>query len=115
VAFSGNADFGRFSLHAAAILHEEGFSVQHRKTRIMRDRVRQYLAGLVVNERANVPRKTFDELKAILNNCIRQGVESQNRENHPAFLQHLEGRVGFVEMVNPAKGKRLRALLNQLL
>jgi hypothetical protein len=76
---------------------------------------RQHVAGLVVNERANVNRRTFDELKAILTNCVRHGPESQNREGHPVFLKHLEGRVGFVEMVNPAKGERLRRLLNQLL
>jgi RNA-directed DNA polymerase len=62
-----------------------------------------------------VPRASFDELKAILTNCVRHGLDSQNRENHPAFLQHLNGRVGFVEMVNPVKGKRLRDLLDQLL
>jgi RNA-directed DNA polymerase len=43
LAFSGGDDFdrrvGRFSTHVAAILHEEGFTVHHRKTRIMRQGV----------------------------------------------------------------------------
>lgn len=118
LAFSGEEDFercaGRFASRAAAILLEEGFHVQHRKTRIMRRGVRQYLAGLVVNERLNVVRDDFDRLKAILTNCVRHGSESQNRDGHPAFRAHLEGRVGFVESVNAAKGARLRRIFERI-
>jgi len=41
-------------------------------------------------------------------------VESQNREGHPVFRMHLDGRVGFVEMVNAAKGARLRRIFEQI-
>jgi hypothetical protein len=112
LAFSGGAEFARgverFALRASAILMEEGFAVHHRKTRVMRQGVRQHLAGLVTNQLVNVLRTDFDKLKAILTNCVRHGAESQNRERHPTFRQHLDGRVGFVEMVNPDKGARLR-------
>ena len=56
----------RFSTHVAAILLEDGFTVNHRKTRIMRQGVRQHLAGLVINQRMNVKPKDFDLLKATL-------------------------------------------------
>jgi RNA-directed DNA polymerase len=118
LAFSGDEGFEkcveRFSIHAAAILMEEGFSVHHRKTRIMRQGVRQRLAGLVTNQHANVMRKDFDLLKATLTNCLRHGPANQNRDAHPAFQSHLEGRVGFVEMINPQKGRRLRTLFEQI-
>jgi len=118
IAFSGNEAFEkgieRFSTHVAAILLEEGFIVHHRKTRIMRQGVRQHLAGLVANQHINVMRPDFDRLKATLTNCIRLGPESQNRDAHPRYRSHLEGRVGFVEMINPARGKRLRAILEQI-
>jgi hypothetical protein len=104
----------RFALRAAAILLEEGFAVHHRKTRLMRQGVRQYLAGLVTNEHINVVRADFDRLKAILTNCVRHGAESQNRDGHPAFRMHLVGRVGFVEMVNPVKGARLRKIFERI-
>ena len=89
---------------------QEGFTVHFRKTRVMRQGVRQYLAGLVTNQRTNVIRADFDRLKATLTNCVRLGPESQNREALPHFRSHLEGRVGFVEMINPARGERLRRL-----
>jgi hypothetical protein len=80
----------------------------------MRQGVRQRLAGLVANHRLNVVRGDYDRLKAILTNCVRLGPESQNREGHPPFRLHLEGRVGFVESINAGKGKRLRAILEQI-
>ncbi|HTM47887.1 MAG TPA: reverse transcriptase family protein [Bryobacteraceae bacterium] len=118
LAFSGGEAFERgaerFSTHVSAILREEGFAAHHRKTRIMRQGVRQHLAGLVVNERMNIRRDHFDRLKAILNNCVRLGPETQNREAHSDFRSHLEGRVAYVETVNPARGGRLRVIFNRI-
>jgi hypothetical protein len=118
LAFSGAGPFERcverFADHAGAILLEEGFRVHHRKTRIMHRGVRQYLAGLIVNQHLNVPRADVDRLKATLTNCVRYGPERQNREGHPEFRMHLSGRVGFVEMVNPARGARLRKIFEQI-
>lgn len=118
LAFSGGEDFERcserFSVHVAAILLEEGFAVQHRKTRIMRQGVRQYLAGIVANEHLNVIRSDFDALKATLTNCIRHGAASQNREGRADFRMHLQGRVSFVEMINAKRGAKLRKLFEQV-
>jgi hypothetical protein len=118
LAFSGGDEFDRcverFSTHMAAILMEEGFSVNHRKTRIMRQSVRQRLAGLVANQRMNVTRTDFDRLKATLHNCVRLGPQSQNRAAHPRFRAHLDGRIGWVESVNPDKGRRLRAIFDRI-
>jgi RNA-directed DNA polymerase len=118
LAFSGGEEFERcverFSTHVASILHEDGFSAHHRKTRIMRQSVRQHLAGLVANERLNIRRSDFNRLKATLTNCIRLGPDSQNRDGHPHFQLHLQGKVTFVESIHPARGKRLRALFDQI-
>ncbi|HEY3988352.1 MAG TPA: reverse transcriptase family protein [Acidobacteriaceae bacterium] len=118
IAFSGDEAFAkhaaRFAIHVAAIAMEEGFHVHHRKTRLMRPGVRQHLAGLVVNQRANIPRHDFDELKAILTNSIRTGPDAQNRARHPDFRAHLAGRIAFVESIHPIRGQRLRALFRHI-
>jgi RNA-directed DNA polymerase len=118
LAFSGGENFERcverFAIHAAAILLEEGFEVNHRKTRVMRRSVRQYLAGVVANEHVNVVRADFDRLKATLTNCVRHGPATQNREGQPNFRAHLAGRISFVEMLNPRKGARLKKIFEQI-
>ena len=118
LAFSGGRDFARsverFATHVAAILAEEGFAAHHCKTRVVRPGVRQHLADITVNQRPNLPRRDFDRLKAILTNCARYGPATQNRERHPLFRQHLEGRVAFVESVNFEKAALLRGILSRI-
>ena len=118
LAFSGGEAFNRqaerFSNRVGAILLEEGFRTYYRKTRIMHPGVRQHLAGLVTNQHLNIARDTFDELKAILTNCVRKGPHSQNRESVADFRAHLNGRVSFVESIHPGKGAKLRAIFERI-
>ena len=72
------------------------------------------LRCLVANQHLNVMRPDFDRLKAILTNCVRLGPQSQNRDSLAGFRSHLEGRVGFVEMINAARGQRLRKIFEQI-
>uniref|UniRef100_Q01ST0 RNA-directed DNA polymerase n=1 Tax=Solibacter usitatus (strain Ellin6076) TaxID=234267 RepID=Q01ST0_SOLUE len=118
LAFSGGDEFARavdrFQAHAAAVALEEGFGVNHHKTRIMRQGVRQHVAGVVVNQKVNLRRRDLERLEATLTNCVRFGPEGQNRKAVADFRAHLEGRVGFVQMVNPLQGERMKALLQQI-
>ncbi len=88
--------------------------MHHRKTRIMRQGVRQRLAGIVLNERMNVMRADYDRLKATLTNCIRHGAQTQNRADCDDFRAHLLGRIAFVAMLNPNRGARLRKLFAEI-
>ncbi|HYW30078.1 MAG TPA: reverse transcriptase family protein [Gemmatimonas sp.] len=118
LAFSGGPDVARniqrYAAEIAAIVLDEGWSVQHHKTRVMPQSVRQHLAGLVTNTRLNVPRSDFDRLKATLVNCTRTGPALQNREGVPEFRAHLAGRVAFVTSVNSVRGAVLRAILDRI-
>ncbi|MCU7853828.1 MAG: reverse transcriptase family protein [Candidatus Thiodiazotropha sp. (ex Monitilora ramsayi)] len=114
LAFSGPASMMRmapFLQHLiGAIAIEEDFEINHRKTRVNTKAQSQRLVGMVVNEKPNLPRAEFDQLKAILYNCVRLGPESQNRQGQPDFKAHLAGRIAYTEWLNPARGKRLRSL-----
>lgn len=118
LVFSGDADFarsiGRFPIHVAAIAMEEGFAVQHRKTRVMRRGRRQRAAGVVINDKINMPRDDYDRLKAILCNCVRHGPAGQNREGVPDFRAHLAGRVAHATRLNPERGRRLARMFEQI-
>ena len=111
LAFSGDrTGFGaspqRFVSAVAAIARDEGFVINHAKTRIMPQSTRQRVTGLTVNRHVNLARSDFDRLKAILTNCARHGPENQNRDGHPTFRAHLDGRVGWAEQVNPHRGAK---------
>ncbi|MBI2479747.1 MAG: RNA-directed DNA polymerase, partial [Planctomycetia bacterium] len=118
VAFSGDSEFtrcvDRLRHHIAAIIQEEGFHVNHRKTRIMRASTRQRIVGIVVNRHRNIARGDYDQLKAILHNCRKYGLQSQNLDRHSDYRAHLAGRVAFIEAVNPHRGQRLREILDQI-
>jgi hypothetical protein len=118
LAFSGGRDFERsverFPTHVFAVALEEGFVIQPRKTRVMRQAVRQRVAGVVLNERPNVVRADYDELKAILHNCAKLGPASQNRDSRDNFRAHLAGRVAHVSAIHAERGLRLKAMLDRI-
>jgi len=118
LAFSGDREFERgvrrFASHVSVVAAEEGFTVNHRKTRVMREGVRQHLAGLVVNRTLNVARPDFDRLKAVLTNSVRHGPATQNRDARPDFRAHLLGHVSYVEAIHAARGRKLRELFDRI-
>lgn len=117
LVFSGDAALPVHGLtqRVAAIAAEEGFRVRPDKTRIMPAHHRQRVVGLVVN--SDVPaasRRDHDELRAILHNAVRTGPDAQNRAGHPAFREHLLGRIAWVGHGRPARAARLRELFDRI-
>lgn len=116
--FSGDHHLAKkydwFASVVGAIVLEEGFRLNYRKSRLMRSSTRQQSAGVILNRRTNILRGDYDRLKATLYNCVRHGTASQNREGHSDFRSHLVGKVGWVTQLNPARGAKLRMLLDQI-
>ncbi len=97
-----------------AIALEEGFEINHRKTRLRTQAQSQRLAGVITNQKPNLPRAEFDRLKAILHNCVRSGPEAQNRLGANDFKAHLAGRIAYVTWLNPTRGARLKRLFDAI-
>jgi hypothetical protein len=118
ILFSGDSDLARQADRLkpliGAIAIEEGFEVNYRKWRLMRSSQKQIAAGIVMNSGANLDRKTFDRLKAILHNCVTRGPAGENRSGHAHFRQHLDGRIQWVERINPARGRKLRTIFEKI-
>ena len=116
--FSGDDELERckrrFHVAVCRIALEEGFEVHTRKSRFMRQAVRQQVAGIVLNVRPNVPRAEYDRFRAILSNCVRSGPHDQNRSGHADFRGYLLGRIAYIGMLNPARGQKLRALFERI-
>lgn len=111
LAFSGPDVLARradaFVRGVERIVADEGYALNPTKTRVRGAAVRQTVTGVVVNAHPNVARTEYDALKAILHNCRAHGVESQRR-GHPAFREHLAGRISWVSSLNPPRGQKLR-------
>jgi retron-type reverse transcriptase len=97
------------------IAESEGFVVNEKKSRVLRSNAAQVVTGLVVNDRPGVDRSEVRKLRAILHRARLEGLERQNREGRPHFVAWLYGKIGFVEMVRPEVGAKLRAELASLL
>jgi len=110
LAFTGSAELSTPQLVRAvhAIAHDEGFALNHGKSRSRPAATRQLVNGVVVNSRPGVSREQRDHLRAVLHDAATHGVEVANRTQHPDFRAHLDGRIGWVEAVNPLQGGRLR-------
>ncbi|SDR97546.1 reverse transcriptase family protein [Microlunatus soli] len=93
------------------IIIDEGFAPNDRKLRIRGRGQRQLVTGIVVNQHTNLRRRDHDRLRAVLHDAIRNGPDAANRDHHPDFRAHLEGRVGWAEQLNPTRGARLRRQL----
>ncbi|MES1156364.1 MAG: reverse transcriptase family protein [Alphaproteobacteria bacterium] len=119
LCFSGDQAFARgmsgFLSMVETIVREEGFALNPSKTRVMRASSTQRVTGVVVNQHVNMARKEYDALKAILHNCrTTADPASQNREGHPNLKAHLDGRIGWVEQLNPHRGLKLRLVFDQI-
>lgn len=118
LVFSGGPDFkrqaDRFHIRVAAIACSEGFTVNHHKTRMMSQSLRQQAAGVVLNAKPNAPRRDYEQLKAILHRSIFEGPASQNRDRHPDFRRHLEGRMNYIGGWNPLRRNKLQKLFDQI-
>ena len=116
LAFSGNRErnWDFLAPLVGSICLEQGFELNYRKSRIIRSHQRQKLTGIVVNQTPNIDRRYYDRLKAILTNCVRFGLESQNRDRHENFYAHLCGSVGYVSTLNKNRGEKLRKIFNRI-
>jgi retron-type reverse transcriptase len=119
LTFSGGKDLNeRVGYLMARVRHiaaEEGFAVNHQKSRVLRQSAAQRVTGLVVNDRPGVGRKEVRRLRAILHKARAEGLERQNRDGRPDFLAWLRGKIAYVGMARPEVGSRLRAELDALL
>jgi hypothetical protein len=96
------------------VIKGERFRANKAKRKVIRRNQRQVVAGVVVNDKPSVPRPAFDQLKAILHNCIKLGPRSQNRGNHADFAGHLLGRIAHVRHLNSHKGEKLMAMYRRI-
>lgn len=121
IAISGsNKSLNSYIPFFKSIINEEGFEVNEEKLRILRKGGRQRVTGIVVNKKPNVRRTEVKRLRAVIHNCQKRDIEAQKKlwaasigitdldlYSIGAFKASLQGKIGFVKMVNQKVGERL--------
>ena len=105
---------GRFLWWIDGICHNEGFLERPDKRRILRNKHKQRVTGIVVNAGVHVPRLDRKRFRAILHNCAKHGVASQ-ANGRLDFESYLAGYAAYVHMVEPVLGKKLVDEVDRLL
>ncbi len=98
-----------------SIVAHEGLTVHPDKTRVLRRSRQQEVTGVVVNEKANVPKKELKRFRAVLFQIEKDGFAGKHWGRSSDVLASMMGFANFVFMVNPEKGAELQARVRALM
>jgi hypothetical protein len=111
------------------VIRRNGFTINVSKIRLSNSSQRQEVTGVVVNEKVNIPRKFVREVRAMLNNLGKFGIEECQRiyeikyfnrrhrapgSNVPVFLWVLRGKIDYIGMIRGKEDHIYRGFLKQL-
>ena len=85
----------------------EGFTIHHRKTRIMRSPNRQLVTGLLVNDGVRLTRKDLRKVRAFLHRCETQGLDAVSAELGKDARAVAHGYFAYIFMITPGVAMRL--------
>jgi retron-type reverse transcriptase len=102
MTISGDGGVDRESLKISTIVKDEGFRINARKTRAVRQHGRQLVTGLVVNDFVSVPRYLRGRWRAAFHQA------SLRPELFAHRASELKGYIGFLRMVRPHDPALLR-------
>lgn len=110
MTFSGDFDSVQVYHKVKSYLEAMGFSLNEKKTRLLKDGVRQSVTGIVVNEKPQVSRDYRKKLRQEIYYCRKYGVtghlERMKEKTGAAaeeqkYISSVLGRIQFVLQVNP--------------
>lgn len=113
-----NINITEVILTVTNLVNAAGFRINVRKTKVMRKYHRQYVCGVVVNEKTNLIRKERLRLRAIVHNVKVHGPEHEAQKNQTTvdnFINVLRGKINWFKQLNKDKADKLSAELSEAL
>lgn len=97
------------------VIEATGYRVNGNKVHIRSSHRNKDLLGLNFNSRITLNRAAYLRLRALVHNCLVEGIETQYQrsgfDNPEQLLHWLRGKVAYVRHVDPRKGENLYAEL----
>lgn len=110
----GKAETDAFIKGVEKIISDSGYRVNGKKLQVQRPHRRQKLLGVVLNQKLNIPREQFRQMRSLLHNCIVTGfaaqVERAKRDSVENLHHWIRGKISYYSMIAPAKADHLKAL-----
>lgn len=108
-------DTNKFIKQATKIIKQGGYLVNYKKLRVVRSGRQQRLLGMTINEKPNVIRKHYHNLRARIHHCKYKGfdtvAEEMGLENGETLKSQIEGKLSYYHMINPTKALKLKKQL----
>ncbi len=111
ISFSGDAEPGDSFLAALSrMIEAEGFAINAKKFRVQRRFSRQVVTGIVVNEKYNLPRRYYRNLRAVLHDWEVNGISvaavkyfrlerPPDRRVLNKFINSVQAKIEYLEYV----------------
>lgn len=96
---------------ASRIVWEEGFTINRKKTRVMRQGRQQAVTGVVVNSVMGLSRKERRKLRAAIHHLQK---EKEQGQVNPGKIASLKGKLAYLSMLNKEQADALRKRLGSL-
>lgn len=104
----GDAPLGPLLGRVRSVIEAEGYTVNDKKTRVMRRQHRQAVTGVVVNETPRISRHDLRRFRAFLHHCETEGLLTVSQRIGKNAAHYAGGYLSFIHMVNPEQAAKLQ-------
>jgi len=119
LAFSGNLKADEIKELVTDELFNIGLKLNYKKSKLMRPNQPQLISGIIVNKKAQLPKKVRNSLRNELFFIKKFGLQShleRTNQEKPNYLKHLKSKINYVLQINPRDEEfvEYRKYLNEL-
>lgn len=104
-----NAAITQILKYSRLIVKDENFVLHPEKLRVMKKGVRQEVTGVVVNEKANISKKTLKRFRALLYQIEKDGIKGKQWNRPGNVLAQIDGFANFIYQIDPIKGAKYKS------
>jgi len=115
ITISGGMELVALLPHIYEAIEKDGFRPNTKKTRILKQSIRQSVTGVVVNKKVNVPKTLLRKIRQQLYYCHKFGIKEhcENQSISPSrFLKKLHGSISYIRPALPELADELTVSLN---